>query len=106
MASSSVTSNSLVLTWEPPPNSVQNGIVRHYIVKLLELNTGSNLNFTVLQRTSLSLGDLHPYYTYQFNVIAVTIDSGPSSLAHHVTTLQDSKLLTFQIYFRLRLVGS
>ena len=92
MASSSITSNSLVLTWDPPPHSVQNGIARHYIVEVLELNTGSNLNFTVQSRTSLSVGDLHPYYTYQFNVIAVTIDSGPSSLAHRVTTLQDSKL--------------
>jgi len=93
VASSSITSNSLVITWDSPPDSVQNGIIRYYVVVMLELNTGSNLTFTVQSRTSLSVGDLHPYYTYQINVLAVTIEAGPSSLDHRVTTLQDGKLV-------------
>lgn len=89
IASTSVTSNSLILTWDPPSNSLQNGIVRGYVIVATELDTGANITFMVQSHTSLSVGDLHPYYTYQFNVFAVTVEVGPSSLDYQVTTLQD-----------------
>ena len=89
VASTSITSSSLVLSWDPPLNALQNGIIRHYIITAIELNTGANFTFMAQSRITLSVGDLHPFYTYQFNVFAVTIQAGPSSSDHQVTTSQD-----------------
>ncbi len=72
--------------------ALQNRIISHYIITLLELNTGNNLTYQAQSHTTFSVGDLHPYYSYQFNVFAVTVDIGPASLDHVVLTLQDSKL--------------
>ena len=91
MLSSNITSDSLTLTWDPPPNNLQNGVIRHYVVVALELNTGINTTY-MASHTTLSIGDLHPFYLYEFRVFAVTVEVGPSSLAHQVTTLEDGKL--------------
>ena len=87
--SSDITSTSLTLSWLPPENTLQNGIIRHYIIIGLEIETGTNFSYQSQSNNMFSIGDLHPYYTYQFNVHAVTIEIGPSSLDHIVTTLQD-----------------
>lgn len=89
-----VTSTSLTLSWLPPPSELHNGIIGHYIIRALEINTGTNLTYQAQSHTSLSIGDLHPYYTYQFNVFAVTVGVGPASLDHTVSTLQDGKFST------------
>ena len=89
VVSSDVMSTSLTLTWGSPQNTLQNGVIRHYIITALEINTGTNFTYQAQSRTTFSIGDLHPYYTYQFNVFAVTVEVGPSSLDHRVTTLQD-----------------
>ena len=91
--SSDITSTSLTLTWLPPESTLQNGVIRHYIVMALEVNTGANFSYQAQSHTSFSVGDLHPYYTYHFNVLAVTVEAGPASLDHTVTTLQDSMLM-------------
>ena len=90
--SANITSDSLTLTWDPPPRQLQNGVIRHYIVVALELNTGINITYMVQSHTMLSVGDLHPFYSYEFSVFAVTVEVGPSSLAHRVSTLEDGKL--------------
>lgn len=90
MTSSDVTSTSLTLSWFPPEE--QNGVIRHYIVVVHEVNTGTNFTYQAQSHLSFSIGDLHPYYTYQINVFAVTVEVGPASLDHNITTLQDSKL--------------
>lgn len=77
--------------WLPPLNP--NGMIRHYIVAFLEINTGTNFTYQVHSRTSFSVGDLHPFYRYLINVFAVTVEVGPSSLDHTVTTLEDSKFV-------------
>ena len=92
MISSDVTSTSLTLTWLPPQTTLQNGVIRHYIVTALEINTGANFTYQAQSHTTFSIGDLHPYYTYLFNVFAVTVEVGPASLDHSVTTLQDGTL--------------
>ena len=89
VVSSDVMSTSLTLTWGPPQNTLQNGVIRHYIITALEINTGTNFTYQAQSRTTFSIGDLHPYYTYQFNVFAVTVEVGPSSMDHRVTTPQD-----------------
>ena len=40
---------------------------------------------------SITVGDLHPYYTYNFSVSAVTVAPGPYSEPLVVQTLPDSK---------------
>lgn len=89
VSSSSITSNSLTLTWLPPENP--NGVIRYYTISVLEIDTGTNFTYQA-QSTSFSIGDLHPYYTYLFTVSAVTVAEGPNSLGHRVTTLQDGTL--------------
>lgn len=89
--SSNITSSSLTLTWVAPQDTLQNGVIRHYIIMALEVNTGANFTYQAQSHTTFSVGDLHPYYTYRYNVHAVTIEVGPASLDHTVTTLQDSK---------------
>ena len=89
--SSSITSTSVTLSWLPP--RTPNGNVRHYIVIAIETNTGANFTYQAQSHSAFSIGDLHPYYTYLFNVFAVTVEVGPPSFNHTVTTLQDSMLL-------------
>ena len=89
VASSNITSTSLTLTWLPPANTLQNGVIRHYIIVGLEVDTGTNFTYQAQSHTSFSIGDLHPFYTYQFNVFAVTVEVGPASLDHTVTTIQN-----------------
>ena len=38
---------------------------------------------------SFTLVDLHPYYSYNLSVAAVTIDIGPLSKSEHVTCLEE-----------------
>ena len=40
---------------------------------------------------SITVGDLHPYYTYNFSISAVTVAPGPYSEPLVVQTLPDSK---------------
>ena len=72
-------------------------MVRYYIVTMLETNTGVNFTYQSHSHTSFSIGDLHPFYTYQFYVRAVTVEVGPLSTAHTVTTLEDGKLVYMYI---------
>lgn len=78
--------------WLPPVNP--NGMIRHYVITALEINTGNNLTFQAHSHISFSVGDLHPFYSYLFNVFAVTVEMGPPSPDHTVTTLEDSKFTT------------
>lgn len=67
-------------------------MIRYYIITVLEINTGTNLTYQAHTHTSFLIGDLHPSYDYLLNVFAVTVEVGPPSIGHAVTTLEDSKL--------------
>ena len=54
----------LLFTWLPPPPIHINGIILYYEVDLREIETGQRWTFFALG-DDLSLGSLHPYYTYQ-----------------------------------------
>lgn len=66
-------------------------MIRHYVVIVSEINTGTNLTYQAHSHPSFSIGDLHPFYSYVFNVFAVTVEVGPASIDLRVTTLEDSK---------------
>ena len=57
----------------------QNGIIRRYNITLMELETGSIFSYTSTN-TNFIITLLHPHYQYQFEISAVTIGTGPSSM--------------------------
>lgn len=79
---------SIRITWSPPPLMSQNGLIREYRVNVTEVDTGK-----VFVRTSgstyLILYELHPYYTYECIIGAVTIAEGPYSDMETITTPED-----------------
>ena len=68
----------MVLTWDPPPYEMQNGLIRHYNVEIAEVETDSVINLST-NVTNITVNDLLPFYNYTCTVAAVTVDVGPSS---------------------------
>ena len=77
-----VSSNSIRLTWIPPPEEDQNGVIRSYHINVTELPTG---NIHEITNTDNDLNEivssLHPFYTYNCTIAAFTIGLGPVSFA-------------------------
>ena len=86
-----VTSITITLTWSPPRDDLHNGIIRHYLINILEVNTSAAYTLRTQAHTSLTIGVLHPFYTYELSVQAVTVLPGPASPTITVVTLQDGK---------------
>ena len=80
-----MSSHSLSVTWLPPPVEMQNGIIRYYIINILEEETMKQSVFnTANNSTLLPLDMLHPYYTYGINISAVTLGIGPFSIMKNI----------------------
>ena len=78
LVANQITSTSVQLSWEPPPQAEQNGLIQSYNITAFELD--SNSTKTVYQdyrNTTISLTDLHPYYYYIISVAAYTTGLGP-----------------------------
>ena len=69
-------STHIYLMWEPPGDP--NGDIREYRVNVTELETGRMFQLST-NTSSITIGSLHPYYTYNCTVVAVTIGPGPFS---------------------------
>ena len=93
---SSLSSTSILITWSPPSVADQNGVITAYQINLTEVDTGTILNMA-LTSISLTATSLHPYYTYNVVVAAVTVAVGPYSIPAQITTLEDSKSSIFDI---------
>ena len=76
VSSSIINSTSVSLEWRPPLASLQNGIIQSYTLQLVAAETGSMLQYTSTE-LSLTITDLHPYYTYTCTIAAVTVAPGP-----------------------------
>ena len=88
----SLNSTHLYLTWDPPPPSQVNGIIREYRLNITEAATGVLLQFTTdADERELVVGDLHPYYIYHCSVVAYTILPGPVTSTFTIQTEEDSK---------------
>ena len=81
---------SVNLTWCPPPPEDQNGVVLYYTVQMNELETSIMFEF-ISNSTSISLDSLHAYYSYTFQVAAVTVLAGPSSDSVIIVMPEDGK---------------
>ena len=69
--------------WEPPEDP--NGNIREYRVNVTEEETGRMFQLST-NTTSIVIGPLHPYYTYNCTIVAVTITPGPFSSVITVRT--------------------
>ena len=73
-----VTETSYTLTWQPPPFEDSNGIIRQYVIQVLEVDTGRLFTQTT-NVTEITLEGLHPFYSYNTQISAETIALGPFS---------------------------
>ena len=69
-------STSVTLTWNTP--AMPNGIIRHYIITLLDDNMNSVQNQTVSNLMTV-ITQLNPNTSYVVNVSAVTVRSGEAT---------------------------
>ena len=76
--------------WEPPEDP--NGDIREYRVNVTEEETGRMFQL-ITSTTSITIGSLHPYYTYNCTVVAVTIGPGPFSSVITVRTAEDGRFI-------------
>ena len=83
-------SESIFLQWSPPPFEHQNGLIRMYIINVTEVDTGVQFQYTSVT-TQYILRSLHPYYTYEFVIEAVTVAPGPPTSVFSIQTNQDGK---------------
>jgi hypothetical protein len=73
-----LSSESLFVSWLPPPVEMQNGIIQSYSVSV---QTTAVENATVLTSKwlNITIESLHPYYEYLVGVAAETVGIGPFS---------------------------
>ena len=89
--SPTITSVSFVLLWAPPDYYHQNGVITSYEIQITEVETGTVTAHTSFS-TSLSVQSVHPAYTYQCKVAAVTIaGTGPFTISFDVVTNEDGE---------------
>lgn len=79
-----------------PPTTHHNGIIRHFVIIITEINTGSKFQLTS-EATSEVVSSLHPFYTYEVVVAAVTTDIGPFSDSIVFQLPEDGKMQIFVI---------
>ena len=85
------TTRSLVLSWDPPQQQHQNGIVRQYIVTITLNNSAQITNFTTTANSYRVMAPIKPFRTYLCSVVAETIGTGPATEDAAVQTPEDSK---------------
>ena len=90
LTANSITSSSAEISWLELLPENRNGVIRHYVINITELNTGSVHIFTSLYE-GITLHSLHPYYEYAVAVAAYTVTEGPFSLNLILRTDEDSK---------------
>ena len=87
----SSSSTSVMLSWSPPPEVQLNGVLRHYVLIVQELDSGRNVTLTSTD-SLIILSDLHPFYSYVIAVCPVTVDTGPCANFEPIQLPQDGKL--------------
>ena len=93
-----ITSREFSVVWTPPSLPDQNGVIRSYVITLIEEYSGSTLDISVEGNvTSFDFQDLHPAYTYALEIAAVTISQGPNSDVILVKTAEDGWYAFFPV---------
>ena len=101
-----MSSTIITLFWDPPPADEQNGIITQYRINITEVQTGRSVTL-FSSTTSVNVTSLHPYYTYNCAIAAVTsIGAGPYTSVITVVTLQDGKVTFISLLFKLIMFSS
>lgn len=95
MSGSAIDSTTLSLSWVAPP-AHHNGIIRYYTVNLTETDTGVQI-LIESETTSIVIPSLHPYYTYEVVVAAVTVANGPYSPTLILQLPEDGTFMLFPL---------
>jgi len=68
---------SIHIRWDHPPEDTHYGMIREYRINITEQETGSLFTrSTDSETTELVVNSLHPFYTYTFVIVPVTVDVG------------------------------
>ena len=68
---------SIHISWDHPPDDTLYGMIREYRITITELETRTVFNTsTDSETTQLAVDSLHPFYTYTFYIVPVTVDVG------------------------------
>ena len=82
-----IDSQTIRLSWATPLGD-HNGRIREYKLNVTELETGRKFEL-IATTTFVEITSLHPFYTYEWQVSAVTIDEGPYTTLSVVVTSED-----------------
>ena len=85
------TSVSITISWEPPADEQQNGIIINYVVRVaVEGGTATYFNSTT---TYIVITSLRPYTTYEYSIAAETsAGMGPFSSINTIRTDEAGEL--------------
>ena len=90
IAVANASSDSFLLSWDPPTVEDINGVIRHYVTRVTEVETDRTFYVTT-NITVLELNELHPFYTYTSAVAVQTVALGPYSSALSVRLGEEGK---------------
>ena len=92
-AGATPSSQSVALTWDPPPAAEQNGVIIGYTVNVTEADSGANFQLVVSANTSYVVSSLQPFTSYNFLIAAATsVGVGPFSRLLTIQTPEDGEL--------------
>ena len=81
-----VSSGSIRLTWIPPPEEEQNGVIRSYHIYVTETPTETVWEIIAPGDAHIQIvNHLHPYYTYECVIGAFTVGLGPFATTQTTT---------------------
>lgn len=70
---------SVIISWVAPLQEYRNGIIQSYTVRVVGVHTDEDFTLSI-NSTEIVVDNLHPFYSYEFTVAAVTTSLGPFSL--------------------------
>ncbi|XP_059173619.1 neogenin-like isoform X2 [Physella acuta] len=83
-------STSVVVRWQPPPETKQNGIITGYKIRVKAKGEPAQTVPTDGDRNSYSVTNLSEGTDYMFRISAITVNgSGPLTPWEHITTYKD-----------------
>ena len=82
-----MSSSSIRITWIPPPEEEQNGVIKSYHINVSDAErNGEILQFETDGLTTIYIvNSLHPYYIYSIYIAASTVGRGPSATTEERT---------------------
>ena len=93
-----LSSQSVIITWEPPSPEEQNGHIVEYVINITGLDTGERYQH-LSASNNLTIGLLSPFSTYTCVIAASTsVGIGPFSTVVIVQTLEDGVLSRCNFY--------